>query len=123
MGARHAERMATLADAPPARRVETPAEAPLPKTDPEVIRELVKLGFETGAISKAADLRLMLLTAIRDLAAQSSELARHRRALDRVQAEVPDLIVKHAATLAASMAPPPELPRPQPDRGKYAKRW
>jgi hypothetical protein len=94
--------MAALADAPPARKVSPPAEAGMPKTNPEVIASLVKLGLSSQEISKAADLRLMLLIAIRDLTTQSAELGKHGRVLERGQAEVPDLVIRHALTLAAS---------------------
>jgi hypothetical protein len=82
---------------------EPPAE-PQPRTDGEVIRELVRMGFDAKQINKAAELRFMTLFSIREFAAKDAELGRYCRTVDRVQAEVPDRLVKYATKLAAAVS-------------------
>jgi hypothetical protein len=105
--------MAAIDARPPARRKDTPAATPaftLPKTDPEVIHELVKIGFSTSEISSARELRAYVLTAVHELNRLDRERAAASRAASALEAALPVAISKavvQAATIAKQIYAPP----------------
>jgi hypothetical protein len=101
MAERHRQRMAAVASAPPARRTDVPA-VPMPRTDPETIAALVKIGFSTSEISSAAEMRRWVYGAIVELNARDRELAAARKAIAAYDKALPVAVSRAMITAAAT---------------------